>query len=89
MSDILAEIEAYGKLQREFKEDMAQAMGYEYTEPSDEPSGEVLEWRGEVYDVPCEADLEAWVFDSVCETPDGVTVEPDHPDSWLRLLGLI
>jgi hypothetical protein len=33
--------------------------------------------------------LEAWVLDSVCETPEGDIVEPDHPDSWLSLLRLI
>jgi hypothetical protein len=25
----------------------------------------------------------------VCETPEGDTVEPDHPHSWLRILKLI
>lgn len=30
-----------------------------------------------------------WTLDSVCPTPDGRTLEPDHPDSWLRLLGLV
>jgi hypothetical protein len=25
----------------------------------------------------------------VCETPWGDIVEPDHPKSWLRILGLI
>jgi hypothetical protein len=25
----------------------------------------------------------------VCETPWGDIVEPDHPKSWLRVLGLI
>lgn len=46
-------------------------------------------WRGEEYEVPDMETIESFVFDSVCETPDGETVEPDHPDSWLRLLGLI
>ena len=45
--------------------------------------------RGDRYPIPSDAELESWVFDSVCETPDGETVEPDHPDSWLRLLGFI
>ena len=48
-----------------------------------------IKWRGEIYDVPPIEALERWAFDSVCETPDGDTVEPDHPDSWLSLLGLI
>ena len=40
------------------------------------------------------AQIEAWVFDSVCEATDGCSVEPDgycqdgHP-SWLRVLGLM
>ena len=34
-------------------------------------------------------DLEEWTFDSVCFTPAGDDVEPDHPDSWLSILGLI
>ena len=34
-------------------------------------------------------ELEEWAGDSVCGTPDGGEVEPDHPDSWLMLLGLI
>jgi len=33
--------------------------------------------------------VEFWTFDSVCETPDGRTVEPDHPESWLSILRLI
>ena len=41
------------------------------------------------YDIPCLEDLEEWTFDSVCFTPDEDEVEPDHPDSWLRLLYLI
>jgi hypothetical protein len=41
------------------------------------------------YDIPCLEDLEEWTFDSVCFTPDEQEVEPDHPDSWLRLLYLI
>lgn len=43
---------------------------------------------------PSMAQIEAWVFDSVCEATDGCSVEPDgycqdgHP-SWLRVLGLM
>ncbi len=48
-----------------------------------------ITWRGRSYDTPSLEELELWAFDSVCETPDGDTVEPDHPDSWLSLLGLI
>lgn len=46
-------------------------------------------WRGEWYETPTNGQLEEWVSDSVCETPDGDTVDPDHPESWLRILGLI
>ena len=50
-------------------------------------------WRGEDgydwYDTPTVDDLNAFAGDSVCETPDGEQVEPDHPSSWLRILGFI
>jgi len=46
-------------------------------------------WNGQKYEVPDMDQIEEWVWDSVCETPDGDIVEPDHPDSWLSLLGLI
>lgn len=46
-------------------------------------------WRGKDYPSPTTGEVREWVMDSVCETPDGRTVEPDHPDSWLRLLGLV
>jgi hypothetical protein len=39
--------------------------------------------------MPTMAELEHWTLDSVCETPDGRTVEPDAPDAWLRLLALV
>ena len=41
------------------------------------------------YEVPSFEDIEFWSLDSVCPTPDESEVEPDHPDSWLRLLGMI
>jgi hypothetical protein len=41
------------------------------------------------YDIPCNEDIEEWTMDSVCFTPGDDEVEPDHPDSWLSLLGLI
>ena len=46
-------------------------------------------WRKDWYPVPTMEAIEEWVFDSICETPDETTVEPDHPQSWLSLLGLI
>jgi hypothetical protein len=48
-----------------------------------------LDWKHQTYPVPDLDQLDAWVIDSVCETPDGDIVEPDHPDSWLSLLGII
>ena len=56
-----------------------------------QPSGlpQSIVWRGKVYDVPSIDELEEWMCDSGCETPEGDWVEPDHPDSWLRVLGMI
>ena len=48
-----------------------------------------IKWRGKFWTAPSEAELNVWTFDSVCETPDGRSVEPDAPDSWLRILGLV
>jgi hypothetical protein len=45
-------------------------------------------------EVPAQGQLEEWVLDSVCETPDECLVEPDgrcedgYP-SWLMILGLV
>jgi hypothetical protein len=41
------------------------------------------------YTVPSLEDIEEWTFDSYAFTPSDEEVEPDHPDSWLRLLYLI
>lgn len=48
-----------------------------------------LRWRGQWVDVPTIAELMAWSMDGVCETPDGSRVEPDAPDAWLTLLGIV
>lgn len=48
-----------------------------------------LLWCGEWYPVPTLEEVEEWVFDSVCFAPNEDEVEPDHPDSWLSILGLI
>ncbi|CAM5362417.1 hypothetical protein SSTU70S_05623 [Stutzerimonas stutzeri] len=50
---------------------------------------ETITWKGKQYEVPDMETLGKFAFDSVCETPEGDTVEPDHPDSWLSILGLI
>jgi hypothetical protein len=38
-----------------------------------------VNWKNQTYEVPDLDQLEAWVIDSVCETPEGDIVEPDHP----------
>ncbi|BAY59263.1 hypothetical protein NIES2135_61400 (plasmid) [Leptolyngbya boryana NIES-2135] len=48
-----------------------------------------LTWRGQVYDVPALFQLNRWMMDGECETPEGEIVEPDHEDSWLSLLMFI
>ncbi len=52
---------------------------------SSEEKAELTGW----YSVPTNEDIEYWTFDSICCTPAGDEVEPDHPDSWLSILGLI
>jgi hypothetical protein len=41
------------------------------------------------YEVPTFGDVAAWSLDSVAESPCGDAVEPDHPDAWPRLLGIV
>ena len=41
------------------------------------------------HDVPSIAQLMEWSLDGVAETPDGSRVEPDAPESWLTLLGVV
>lgn len=41
------------------------------------------------YEIPCMGELEEMSFDSLALTPADDSVEPDHVDSWLSLLGLI
>jgi hypothetical protein len=48
-----------------------------------------VKYNGEWYSVPTLEDVEEWVFDSVCFTPEEDEVEPDDPNSWLSILGLI
>ena len=49
-----------------------------------------LRWRGKWWPVPTLGEVEAWaLFDGTAETPDGRTVEPDHPESWTVLLGVV
>lgn len=53
------------------------------------PDGLEMRWGGRWWPVPAMADVEAWALDSVAETPDGRSVEPDHPEAWTRLLGVV
>ncbi len=46
-------------------------------------------WRGKYWPAPTDSELEFWTLDSVCDTPDGRTVEPDNSESWLTILGLV
>jgi hypothetical protein len=48
-----------------------------------------LRWHRKWWPVPTLEEVETWTLDSVCPTPDGDIVEPDHPDAWLSLLGLV
>ena len=48
-----------------------------------------IRFKGELCPVPNIEEVEEWVFDSVCFTPDEDEVEPDDPHSWLSILGLI
>jgi len=41
------------------------------------------------HDVPTIAQCMEWTFDGTAETPDGSRVEPDAPESWLSLLGVV
>lgn len=48
-----------------------------------------MAWRGQWWPVPTLGEVEGWALDSLAETPDGRTVEPDHPESWPHLLGVV
>lgn len=72
-----------GKLQR-MNGDVAPFTG-------DDPLSPTLRlwFRDKWHDVPSIAQVMEWTFDSLVETPDGSRVEPDAPESWLSLLGLV
>jgi len=53
------------------------------------PQGPEMRWRGRWWPVPTVGDIELWCLDSVAETPDGRTVESDHPEAWPAVLGVI
>jgi hypothetical protein len=57
----------------------------------DTPEGRwpMVRWARQWWPAPTLGEVHAWALDSVAKTPDGRTVEPDHPHAWPRLLGLI
>jgi hypothetical protein len=48
-----------------------------------------LQWNGQWIPIPTIEEFMEWTLDSVCPTPDGDIVEPDAPNSWLSLVGLV
>ena len=46
-------------------------------------------WKGKLYKIPSLKTMEKWMSSGIAKTPNGVKVEPDHPDSWLSILGFI
>ena len=48
-----------------------------------------VRWARQWWPAPTVGEAHAMALDSVAETPDGRTVEPDNPHAWPRLLGLI
>jgi len=49
----------------------------------------MVRWRGQWWPAPTVGDVHSWCLDSVAETPDGREVEPDSPEAWPHILGLI
>lgn len=54
----------------------------------------VVLWNDQLFEAPDLDEVRMWVFDSVCESLLGHTVEPDGVDfegspSWLLVMGLI
>ena len=44
---------------------------------------------GRWFKVPTMAEIESFLFDSIAEGPTKSGIEPDHPESWPSILGLI
>ena len=49
----------------------------------------MIRWARQWWPVPTVGEVQSMALDSVAETPDGRTVEPDDPAAWPRLLGLV
>jgi hypothetical protein len=61
------------------------AIGFQQEITTPQEKDELQGW----YDVPTLEDIEEYTFNDTCYTPAGDEVEPDHPDSWLRILSLV
>jgi len=48
-----------------------------------------VRWARQWWPAPTVGEINEMAFNSVAETPDGLEVEPDEPQSWLSILGLI
>jgi hypothetical protein len=48
--------------------------------------GYTIQWVGKP---PTLTTMERWMDDGVAKSITGQRVEPDHPESWLRVLGFI
>jgi hypothetical protein len=70
---------------RTLKDGVDQAKLAEYIAKR-EAEGYTLEWVGKP---PSIGMLEKWSMDGVAKSIHGKRVEPDHPESWLRVLGYI
>ncbi len=49
----------------------------------------MVRWARQWWPAPTVGEVHTMALDSVAETPDGRTVEPDDPAAWPRLLGLV
>lgn len=64
------------------------ATPYQYSRRNDGFNTHLF-YRGRWFKVPSTDDLEDMVHGCLSESPYGDIVEPDHPESWLVLLGLM
>ena len=56
----------------------------------EDPNGILKMWWDDQWvPIPTVDEFMEWTVDSCCPTPDGSIVEPDAPESWLSLVGLV
>jgi hypothetical protein len=90
----LCEEEAYKKATEEFGEKAVEDASRGEEVPVCVPIGSItdkysiLDSKGKLL-IPSQKDLSHMCFESTITLPDGQVVEPDHPDSPLRKMGLI